>query len=322
MSDGLPASQEDKSEVAAEHGIAKTVKIKEKFLVSFCNNGDRSRPMHGILDVDYTESCIENLSFEGLRLDSIDPLFGCMGMAIAGDEIYVALQSPEHSIAVLGRDLELKRILQNRSIADAHGLLIRDGQAYVVSTGRNCIVRLDLADTSKITLVYGESIPLDTEHINDICLHGDTVVACKFGPSRRMGGRLGSIFDVATGKTLFDGIIQPHSVTSFENELYVIESGTGNVLRLNEAVGPKTILALSGYGRGLAFTERSILVGRSDRRTVSRHAGSAAPYQLGRDDDRMSSSAGIFVYDKVAENAMFIDLSHVCSEIYQILRLE
>lgn len=74
----------------------------------------------------------------------------------------------------------------------------------------------------------------------------------------------GCVIDVQSGKTVTRGLCMPHSPRLHDGKLYVLDSGRGQVVRIDPVTGMITPLAtLPGYTRGLAIVGSLAFVGLS-----------------------------------------------------------
>ena len=64
----------------------------------------------------------------------------------------------------------------------------------------------------------------------------------------------GAIIDIETDKVLADGLSMPHSPRLYRGALWVLNSGSGHLLRIDPATGKReTVVFAPGFLRGLAF---------------------------------------------------------------------
>ena len=76
--------------------------------------------------------------------------------------------------------------------------------------------------------------------------------------------------EVPSGKIIVRGLCMPHSPRWHDGQLWVLESGTGAVVRVNLATGEKqTVAKLPGFTRGLALVGPYAFVGLSKIRPTS-----------------------------------------------------
>jgi hypothetical protein len=80
----------------------------------------------------------------------------------------------------------------------------------------------------------------------------------------------GCIMDVASGQFVTRGLSMPHSPRWHDGQLWVLESGTGSLQRVDRATGSReTVIQLPGFTRGLALVGPIALIGLSKIRPTS-----------------------------------------------------
>ncbi len=80
----------------------------------------------------------------------------------------------------------------------------------------------------------------------------------------------GCIMDVPSGQFVTRGLSMPHSPRWHDGHLWVLESGTGRLLRVDRATGSReTVIELPGFTRGLALVGPIALIGLSRIRPTS-----------------------------------------------------
>ncbi len=87
---------------------------------------------------------------------------------------------------------------------------------------------------------------------------------------RREKADEGCIIDVASGAFVARGLCMPHSPRWANDRLWVLESGTGSVMRVDPTNGLReTVAQLPGFARGMAITGRYAFIGLSKIRPTS-----------------------------------------------------
>lgn len=124
-------------------------------------------------------------------------------------------------------------------------------------------------------------VPEDRCHLNGMAWHegrpryvtamSETNVKEGWRPSKVTSG---CVLDVPSGRIVARGFAMPHSPRLHAGELWLLDSGHGQLLRLNAETGEKDIIGdLPGYTRGLAFQGRFAFVGLSRIRETSTFGG-------------------------------------------------
>jgi uncharacterized protein (TIGR03032 family) len=117
----------------------------------------------------------------------------------------------------------------------------------------------------------------DRCHLNGLCVLdgrprfvtalGTTDVKDGWRAGKAAGGVL---MDVPSGEVVTRGLSMPHSPRWHDGQLWVLESGTGSVLRVDPATRDRQVVAtLPGFTRGLAFAGQYAFVGLSKIRPTS-----------------------------------------------------
>ena len=80
----------------------------------------------------------------------------------------------------------------------------------------------------------------------------------------------GCILEVPSSKVITNGLSMPHSPRVYQNVLWVLNSGCGEIITVNLASGKQEkITSLPGYTRGLALVDRYAFVGLSKIRETA-----------------------------------------------------
>ncbi|MEX2114558.1 MAG: TIGR03032 family protein [Pirellulales bacterium] len=161
-----------------------------------------------------------------------------------------------------------------------HEIAWAGDQLWVVSTRFSCLATLD----DEYSFVPQWRPPFITElaaedrcHLNGLAIRdgqpafvtalGETDTPGGWRPSKAQGG---VIIDVASGELVERGLSMPHSPRWHEGKLWVLESGTGGVVRIDQATGRReTVVQLPGFTRGWALVGPYAFVGLSKIRPTS-----------------------------------------------------
>jgi uncharacterized protein (TIGR03032 family) len=95
---------------------------------------------------------------------------------------------------------------------------------------------------------------------------GRTDTRCGWRTDKPRGG---SVMSVPDGRVLANGLCMPHSPRWHEGALWVFESGTGRLIRVDAASGAARVVTegLEGFSRGLAIHAPYAFIGLSIRPT-------------------------------------------------------
>lgn len=160
---------------------------------------------------------------------------------------------------------------------DGHDAAWCGERLMVVNTRFSCLATV--GDRHGFTPVWRPPFisalePEDRCHLNGLaCRDGHPAYATAFAATDAPGGwrglaaETGIVIDVATDRSVVEGLMVPHSPRLFDDVLHVLESGTGRVLRVDAETGATTVLAqLPGFTRGLERHGPVIFVGLSKLR--------------------------------------------------------
>lgn len=158
---------------------------------------------------------------------------------------------------------------------DLHDVLQGADGTYAVFTETNTVVRLDEAFQVREQWRFGDEP--DSAHVNCLAWHGGRLIASMFGEfaahrGYKGGSRgAGRVVDVRSGEVLVDGLSQPHSLVSFDEQLWLCSSEDCELRVYDRDFRLERRVALPGYTRGLAVGERGVYVGISRSRNLASH---------------------------------------------------
>lgn len=165
-----------------------------------------------------------------------------------------------------------------------HELAWARDELWMVSTRFSCLATLDddYSFVPKwrppfITALAAE----DRCHLNGLAIrNGRPAYVTALGESDSAGGWRpgkaagGVIVEVGSGETVTRGLSMPHSPRWHEGGLWVLESGTGRVVRVEPATERRhTVVELPGFARGWTLAGRYAFVGLSKIRPTSAMTG-------------------------------------------------
>ncbi|MDB4336322.1 TIGR03032 family protein [Synechococcus sp. AH-603-M21] len=175
-----------------------------------------------------------------------------------------------HDIAFLTRSCHITGPVM------AHELAWCSGQLLFVNTLCNCLATLE----SPWSFVPGwkppfmeTTAPGDCCHLNGVAIAGDgsepAYVTMHGISSKEAGWREhkasgGAVMDVKTGEVLCNGLSMPHSPRLHRGELYVLNSGKGQVLKVDRGNGEiEVVCELPGFTRGMDMIGDTAVIGLS-----------------------------------------------------------
>lgn len=161
-----------------------------------------------------------------------------------------------------------------------HELAFAGGELWGVATRLSCLVTFD-ADHSLVPRWKPPFIqqigPGDKCHLNGLCVVDDRVAyVSALGTTDEPGGWRankatgGVLIDVASSETVCSGLSMPHSPRMHDGQMYVLESGKGEVVTVDLNTGrTETVVQLPGFTRGFALHGQYAFVGLSQIRESS-----------------------------------------------------
>ena len=187
------------------------------------------------------------------------------GLCVVGETVFFGLQTGRVAMVENGRATVL-----DIEIADVHDLASIDGSIYAVGTTRNEILLIDRnrGILRSWRLPGGD----DACHLNCLGQYGGHVVFSAFGDFTEARGYAerfqgaGFVRDLETGRTIIEGLSQPHNPTSFRDGLLVGDSANFQLNVYDERLNLARRVPLGGYVRGIHVAERAIYVGISGSR--------------------------------------------------------
>jgi len=220
-----------------------------------------------------------------------------MGIAVEGDKLAIACKDevillknseqlawhyPKKPKTYDG--LFLPRTTYHTGALDVHDLDFVQGGLCAVNTNFSCIIQID--DDYSFTPIWKPDFITkitsgDHCHLNGMAVSNDKIrYVSAFASSdapRAWTTRLmesGIIIDYASKEIVLDGLAMPHSPRIYENDLFVLLSGTGELIKVNiDTYKQETIYQTDGFVRGLALYDGLAFIGLSKVRGDSSSFG-------------------------------------------------
>jgi len=158
---------------------------------------------------------------------------------------------------------------------DVHDIHPRDNEPPVfVVTRFNCLATLDAQNSFKPIWTppfITDIVPEDRCHLNGLSMRDGKpgFVTCVAASNTRRGWHDkrrdgGLVIDVETNETIVEGLSMPHSPRLYRDELYIIQTGTGEFGRVDRKSGQfEPMCFLPGFARGVAFIDNHAIIGVS-----------------------------------------------------------
>ena len=129
----------------------------------------------------------------------------------------------------------------------------------------------------------------------------------------------GCVIDVEKNDILAQGFIMPHSPRIYQDELYLLNSGAGELLKIDRQSGSyQTLTRLPGFTRGLAFYDDYAFIGLSKLRTGNNPIAARLPVYAS-EAGMQGLKAGIAIYQLSTQRLLgFIEYKTELTEVYDI----
>jgi len=211
-----------------------------------------------------------------------------MGLAVRSDRLVLGIwaqvldfRRADHAIEASADDpvdaLFVPRASHVSGMINVHDIAWGDGGLWAVNSTFSCLCNFH-PDHSFVPrwqpYFISELVAEDRCHLNGMAMRdGMPAYVTTFGKFdrpkvwREWTEFDGTLMDVAGNRVLLDGLVMPHSPRWHRGEVYFCESGRGLVRALDPANGSvRTVVALPGFTRGLAFLGSLMFVGLSRAR--------------------------------------------------------
>ncbi|HXE72284.1 MAG TPA: TIGR03032 family protein [Candidatus Nitrosotenuis sp.] len=207
---------------------------------------------------------------------------------------------------------------------DAHEMAWIGDDLWIVNTRFSCLCtlspRYSFVPRWKPPFVT-RLVPEDRCHLNGLAADekavryvtalGTTDTPEGWRSNRKQGG---VILEVPSGEIVSEGICMAHSPRLYEGNLYVLESGTGELQQVDLSTGRRNSLyGFPGYVRGLSFYKGYAFVGLSkirERRTFG---------DLPIEKKAEELSCGVYVYElATGEQLAFLRFTEGVTEIFDV----
>lgn len=217
-----------------------------------------------------------------------------MGIAIQGSKLAVAcideiqFFSKEEDERLQKKDelnefdtIYLHRATYHTGILDIHDLEFGEGLIWGVNTLYSCLAVYDInfSFRQKWKPPFITSLtPEDKCHLNGMAMKNNIpkYVTALSKDNIKEGWRkdklkTGVLLEVPSGRIILDGLSMPHSPRIYNEELYVLESGSGKLLKVDpEKNSYEVLYNFNCFIRGLSFFQGIAIIGKSKIRESSK----------------------------------------------------
>ncbi len=208
-----------------------------------------------------------------------------------------------------------------------HDVAWAGGELWMVATRFSCLATLDGEHSFVprwrppfISAIAAE----DRCHLNGMAVVDDRVrYVTALGVSDQPQGWReskadgGVVLDVDSGEVVVSGLSMPHSPRWHRDQLWLLESGEGSLVKVDVDTGDvETIAQLPGFTRGLAFAGSLAFIGLSEVREANTFGGLPLTARL---EDRQ---CGIWVVDiDTGDTVAYLRFEDVVEEIFDVTLL-
>ncbi len=259
-----------------------------------------------------------------------------MGIAVKDDSIALACLD---EIEVFGRNnyiaeqksvnnknfdtFFVSRIVYNTSSLDIHDLDFGQNKIWGVNTMFSCLSTFDMSNNFVFKWkpnFIDEIVPEDRCHLNGMAMRDDLprYVTALSKTNHKEGWRdnimnSGVILEVPSSEVILEGLSMPHSPRFYNNDLYVLTSGNGNLIKVDvENKSKELVYDFGKFVRGLCFIEHYAFVGTSKIRESSKTFN-------GLDVKENSKNAGIIIFDmKLKKVIAQLKYNNTIDEIFDV----
>lgn len=212
---------------------------------------------------------------------------------------------------------------------DVHDLVFgEDGAPLFLNSLFSCLASVDPRQSFRALWTppwISKLAPEDRCHLNGLALEAGrpryatavaaTDVAAGWRDRRRDGG---VVVDVTSGEIVARGLSMPHSPRLYRDELWILNSGTGELGTIDPKSGEfDAVTFCPGYLRGLAFAGDFALVGLSQCREERTFSGLELDERLKQKG--AEARCGLMVIDlRTGSIAHWLDFAGTVRELYDV----
>ncbi len=217
-----------------------------------------------------------------------------MGMALRDNllalatlnEVVVFANSPELAAHFPDKPgvydaMYLPRTVRHTGELAVHDMGFGPKGLWAVNTRFSCLCLLDDGFSFRPAWkppFISDLLPEDRCHLNGMAMEdGEPAYVTALAPSDKPGGwredisaARGLLMRVSDGEVILDGLYMPHSPRLYKGSLYLLNSGTGELLKVDPATRRREVVTrLKGFARGLARWGDFLFIGLSRLRQNS-----------------------------------------------------
>lgn len=177
--------------------------------------------------------------------------------------------------------LYMPRVTYHTGPLDIHDLSFgKDGKLFAVNTLFSCLIEID--DNYNFTPYWippfiDKLVSEDRCHLNGMAMNNGLP---KYATAFNRGNKpqswrenitnSGVVFDVDSNEVVAENLAMPHTPRLFNNELYVLLSATGELIKIDVNTGKyEVVVKLDGFVRGMSLYRDYLFIGLSKLRKNS-----------------------------------------------------
>jgi uncharacterized protein (TIGR03032 family) len=220
--------------------------------------------------------------------------------------------------------LYIPRVTYHTGDLHTHDVAFSAEGIIITATRFSCLARLS-EDFNFVPIwkprFVTDLVPEDRCHLNGMAVIdgrpkyvtalGTTDAAGTWRENKAAGG---VVMDIASNEIVSDGLSMPHSPRWYDGRLWVLNSGTGELIVVDPSNGRRDVVcAMAGYLRGLCFVGPYAVVGLSKIR--EKHIFGGLPVQ----SRCPRLKCGVAVVDiRTGKEAGFFEFTSGCEELYDV----
>lgn len=297
-----------------------------KILISFCNTQGYDHIIkHNISPLALWDNVSNILSW--IKLPITKGFIGLTGLCKNEDRIFILSQHKKYGVLYILDKKNLNIINHQKlfKVKDPHSCVFYNRSLYIVSSGNNSVIKYILKNDrlSKPTTHYStnrKNNNTDTVHLNSIIISSSGILISAFGSKTgnlHSTARNGYILNMSSNKKLIFPIYHPHSLYESNQKIFYCESAKSNISHNGTAI----VKIKEGYTRGLILTNKTIIVGTSIPRNLSKSTGNKTNSQVHGSNTQCCRIIQIHKRHFIHDDIKIINFSKYFNEIYDLLEV-
>lgn len=254
-------------------------------------------------------------------------------LAVAGLEEVIFFSNSENIVGAMKENpkgfdtVYVQRAAFNVGMIDVHDIQFGDGVLWGINTRFSCICTFDInySFRPKWKPNFIDFLaPEDRCHLNGMVMQDNLpkYVTALSKTNEKEGWRKnimksGILMEVPSSAIILEGLSMPHSPKFINDELYLLESGKGHLIKVDtENKSKELIFDFRRFVRGMTYFEGYLFIGASKMRTSSDTFNKLEVTEN-------SNQAGIIVFDLKSKKIIGeINYKNTVEEIYDVLHFD